>query len=270
MSNSINNNINRILIVGVIVLIIVIYNLTPLFNLNNNNIHSNNNKINKNNHMQNNRYTAVLFGDSITQQGYSVAQHGYNNNIFLLLLSISYYLLLYYLLLLLYRWVSLLSEYWTRKVDIINRGYSGYNTKLGINIIKDVVLILKPNLIVLFFGANDACVENTLHHVPLNEFYDNLNKMIYLIKEELPTTTIILITPPPIYEPALELSNKNKNKEIIKDRNLLNTKKYVNEVKKLGILHKLTVVDAFNALKGNEPNDERKNYFIDGLHLNAL
>jgi lysophospholipase L1-like esterase len=33
-------------------------------------------------------------------------------------------------------WVASLSNYWTRKVDVINRGFSGYNSKMGMYIKK--------------------------------------------------------------------------------------------------------------------------------------
>ena len=73
--------------------------------------------------MQNNRPFAVVFGDSITQQGFILEQSG---------------------------WVCQLADYWTRKVDVINRGYSGYNTRLGLAMIREVVIPLRPAFVTVF------------------------------------------------------------------------------------------------------------------------
>lgn len=53
--------------------------------------------------LKNSRKRAVLFGDSITQQGYGIdGEEG---------------------------WVAMLSDWWSRKVDVFNRGFSGYNSR---------------------------------------------------------------------------------------------------------------------------------------------
>lgn len=59
------------------------------------------------------------------------------------------------------RWTGRLANYWTRKVDVINRGYSGYNTVLGLNILEEMVLPLNPAFITIFFGANDASIKES-------------------------------------------------------------------------------------------------------------
>jgi lysophospholipase L1-like esterase len=50
------------------------------------------------------RKKVVFFGDSITQ-------HGFNNKI--------------------NGWVSSMANWWTRRVDVLNRGFSGYNSAWG-------------------------------------------------------------------------------------------------------------------------------------------
>ena len=170
--------------------------------------------------------------------------------------------------LLLFRWVVQLADYWTRKVDVINRGYSGYNTRLGLNMVREVVLPLKPAFVTIFFGANDASVEATPHHVPLEEFASNLEKMVKIIQDELPDTTLLLITPPPVYEPLLETMNRKKGKAIVQDRFLATTRQYAQEVKRLGEVYGLTVLDIFAEMGGEEESDARKEYLLDGLHLN--
>jgi len=71
-----------------------------------------------------------------------------------------------------------MSDWWTRKVDILNRGFSGYNSRWGLSMFKEVVMNERPDLVVLFFGANDSIDEKVLQHVPLDEFQSNLNKIV--------------------------------------------------------------------------------------------
>lgn len=75
--------------------------------------------------------TAVLFGDSITQEGSDPAMQG---------------------------WVSALTAYWVRRVDVVNRGFGGYTSRWGLQLFDSVVLARRPEVIFLFFGANDAVV----------------------------------------------------------------------------------------------------------------
>jgi isoamyl acetate esterase len=191
-----------------------------------------------------NRPIAVVFGDSITQQGFSAEKSG---------------------------WVSLLADYWTRKVDVINRGYSGYNSRLGLQMVRDVVSPLQPAFVTVFFGANDACFEGTLHHVSLENFISNMQGIVSTLKSELSSATIILITPPPVYEPLLGEMNRQKGKPMIFDRSNANTMKYAEAVKDIGMEHGLVVVDLFTVLHGHESANEntRREFLSDGLHLNA-
>lgn len=196
-----------------------------------------------------NRPIAVTFGDSITQQGFIVEKSG---------------------------WVSMLADYWTRKVDVINRGYSGYNTRLGLRMVRDVVIPLNPAFVTVFFGANDACIEGTLHHVPLQEYISNMDAIVTILKQELPSSTIILITPPPVDETTLIEMNRQKGKSILKDRNQENTRRYVDAVKDLGQKYGLSVIDLFSVLHGNidvnaaadSSVEMPKDFLSDGLHLN--
>ena len=125
------------------------------------------------------RPAIVLFGDSITQQGF-----GWDGGT---------------------GWVSLLSSAYSRRADVLNRGYSGYNTRHGVDLLsrvfgpqqfpipesidrnskrmnddgnnqKDVLFVT------IFFGANDAALQGELQHVPLDEYGDNLSKMISYIR----------------------------------------------------------------------------------------
>lgn len=68
-------------------------------------------------------------------------------------------------------------------MDIINRGFSGYNSRWGLSIIDEVVIKCNPQLVAIFFGANDAVVEEGVTFVPLSEFSDNIEKMVLIIRQ---------------------------------------------------------------------------------------
>ena len=77
---------------------------------------------------------------------------------------------------------------------------------------------------------------------------------------------IVLITPPPVDEVALNEYNAKKGKTIVSDRNNENTFKYVLVVKDLAKKYNLPFVDLWNLLKGD--TTERGKFLSDGLHLN--
>jgi len=127
----------------------------------------------------------VLFGDSITQFSFSLVDEG---------------------------WGLLLSESYSRKVDIINRGYSGYNTRWALHLLPQIFnenSFPSVKLITIWFGANDASLvtKNARQHVPLDEYEENLVKIVNHLSQLKSTTNsghpfIILVTPPPIDEKA--------------------------------------------------------------------
>lgn len=112
------------------------------------------------------RLTIVGVGDSITQQG--TAQEG---------------------------WMTLLAHHYTRRADVINRGYSGYNSR-------DMALLLRkhmhasvrawpydplsmhdhssPVFVTLFLGANDASLPGSrsgAQHVPIDAYVKHMTEV---------------------------------------------------------------------------------------------
>jgi len=72
----------------------------------------------------------VLFGDSITQKAFSTGG-----------------------------WASVLADTWQRRVDVINRGYSGYNSRFATHLLNHIFPPSTPvQLVTVFFGANDAAL----------------------------------------------------------------------------------------------------------------
>lgn len=108
------------------------------------------------------RKRVVFFGDSITE-GYP-----FDRNIS--------------------SWTSVLINWWTRRADTFNRGFSGYNSDLALMILQDTVLSVKPDLVLIFFGANDAAVPSgiclvTRYNVEIIStfyFFLHMNYQIYM------------------------------------------------------------------------------------------
>ena len=105
-------------------------------------------------------------------------------------------------------WVALLArDYaWTRRADVINRGFGGYNTRM---VCEDIAAILpaaedKSSVIAVTvgLGANDHIRPEHPLHVPVAEFESNLTDILAVLGEELPNASKLLVTPPPADERA--------------------------------------------------------------------
>ncbi|CAI5955861.1 unnamed protein product, partial [Closterium sp. NIES-64] len=106
------------------------------------------------------------------------------------------------------------------QVDVVLRGYSGYNTRwalfllpklfpkvriLKVRILKGDTSIPPPALVTVFFGANDAALPGRTsgkQHVPIPEFKENLRVIVTHLQSLGPNVRVVLITPPPVDEPG--------------------------------------------------------------------
>ncbi|CAN6683454.1 unnamed protein product [Malus baccata var. baccata] len=108
-------------------------------------------------------------------------------------------------------WGASLAHHFSRTVDVVLRGYSGYNTRWALKVLERVFPgggveggeEEPPLAVTVFFGANDACLPDrcsAFQHVPLDEYKQNLLSIVSFLKKRWPSTHILLITPPPIDE----------------------------------------------------------------------
>lgn len=102
-------------------------------------------------------------------------------------------------------WANLLAQRYVRRADVVNRGFSGYNTRWALCIADDVLDVLRrahrPQVVVLFFGANDASLAdaNMRQHVPLDEYRANLDSLIAAARKAAPEALIAVLGPPPVH-----------------------------------------------------------------------
>ncbi|KAF7338427.1 GDSL Lipase/Acylhydrolase [Mycena venus] len=195
----------------------------------------------------------MLFGDSITQAGWAEDAFG-----------------------------ARLANVYSRKLDVLNRGLSGYTTDWAIPVLEQCLAtqqaqqhLPKVRLFVVWFGANDACIKPSPQHVPLPKFIENIKYMANLVQSAesayySPSTKIILITPPPIntHQRAADLASRDP--PLALDRLFETTRQYAEGVKEAAAALKVAVVDVWTALwnAAGENEEALSRYMSDGLHLN--
>ncbi|GAB4816964.1 hypothetical protein N2152v2_004010 [Parachlorella kessleri] len=185
----------------------------------------------------------LLFGDSITQRSF---QYG--------------------------GWGAHLANAYQRKVDVLNRGYSGYNSRWALQLLDRVLPEEKAGEILLatvFFGANDAALAertSARQHVPLLEYRQNL-RLIVLRLQRLRVQAIVLITPPPISEPdrVIHVEKQYGVKLDQPERTNAVTGQYAKACIELGQELGLPVLDLWSALQAEE--GWQRGLLEDGLHL---
>lgn len=120
------------------------------------------------------RKRVLLLGDSITQQSFSLEHGG---------------------------WGAGLADWYSRRADVVNRGFSGYNSRWVLDILSELLSSLEPASVLMctiFFGANDAVMPEGTQHVPLEEFVLNLSAMVAMLRAHAPQCVVVLIAPPTV------------------------------------------------------------------------
>jgi lysophospholipase L1-like esterase len=122
------------------------------------------------------RPSIILFGDSITQSGFSGGGGSSAPSA---------------------GWVSLLSSAYARRADVLNRGFSGYNTRHALEVLSSVFVSSDTSvqrnangddrvlMVTVFFGANDASLPGDrehCQHVPIDEYEHNMRKIVKTIR----------------------------------------------------------------------------------------
>ncbi|KAI0118670.1 SGNH hydrolase [Nemania sp. FL0031] len=94
-----------------------------------------------------------------------------------------------------------------RGLDVINRGLSGYNTKNALELLPQIFLPPSPSnprieYLLILLGANDAClsIPTSSQGVPIEEYEENLKKIINHKHIQAHKPKILLVTPPPLDE----------------------------------------------------------------------
>ena len=200
-----------------------------------------------------NRPLILLVGDSLTQHGSQMSIRG---------------------------WVSQLVEWYEGKADVINRGFSGYTSRVILPIVKNLLqsaraqwggtttvdnptFSAQENLVVLCIGANDAALPESAQHVPLEEYEQNVRACVHEFKSWNGFQTI-LIPPPPLIQAKWDNRCINFGQKS-GFRALDTTREYANVIAKIAAEEKVHFVDLWQheSLWINESEQ----LLSDGLHL---
>ncbi|KAF9452289.1 SGNH hydrolase [Macrolepiota fuliginosa MF-IS2] len=176
-----------------------------------------------------------------------------------------------------------LSHVYARRLDVVNRGFSGYNTEWGLPVFEQCIAKREDKgapriqLLTIWFGANDACIHPSPQHIPLERFKDNIRKMVQMVKSPdseyySPWTRVILLTPPPVNTHQRLADLQSRNPPLALDRLFDTTKLYAQVVQEIGEQEGVAVVDVWTLLWDASGRDEASlnQYLIDGLHLNGV
>eukprot|EP01080_Neovahlkampfia_damariscottae_P002040 gene2040-1547_t len=148
-------------------------------------------------------------------------------------------------------WCQRLIEKYGVKVDILNRGYSGYNTEMLLPLVDEILEpFSKANLVTVLMGSNDSA--EGAQNVSVDKFYSNLTKIIQVVKKQCPKAHIILISPPPVDE------------EREKYRKVDTLQKYMEMVKKISEEEKVFFLNFWETV---QMQFKWEDFLEDGLHL---
>jgi len=184
---------------------------------------------------------------------------------------------------------AVLAEHCQRRLDVVNRGLSGYNTANALVILGD--LIPSPSstkidyLKLILFGANDACLPDSLtgQHVPLDQYRENLRSILNHPSIAAHNPTTFLVTPPPVNEVHLKEHDLKKGHGAL-TRHQKVTQRYAEAVCEIAAEYEdrnVILVDLWKALmlarlsltsNHEAPREERddeglRKLLVDGLHL---
>lgn len=173
-------------------------------------------------------------------------------------------------------WGAFIADRYQRRADVINRGFSGYNTNWFLRYADtntgkaDLFGHEGVKLVTIFFGANDAsdAVHNKRQHVPLDDFKNNIRQIIALAKTNFgPEVSIILMTPPPVCSEGRLRFQKERYKEKatgILERTLELSGQYAKAVADISRELNLPLLDLWSSM---QTVSSWPTLLSDGLHL---
>ncbi|OAV89459.1 hypothetical protein PTTG_06190 [Puccinia triticina 1-1 BBBD Race 1] len=202
----------------------------------------------------------VMFGDSITQFAWQAGGTG-----------------------------AELANYYQRRLDVVNRGFSGYNTAWALHVAKKIFpaqsagsnSFPRKRIVTIWFGANDAVIPPKPQTVTPEQFVENMVKLIEMIQARASPTgshqdgsqlLVVLITPPPI-SVALRAANLASRfpdwRPENMDRDPARTRLFAELVCQVAQQKGLPVIDTWTAITkaADESQGGLSTFLVDGLHL---
>ncbi|KAH8795418.1 GDSL Lipase/Acylhydrolase family protein-like protein [Hyaloscypha finlandica] len=182
-----------------------------------------------------------------------------------------------------------LASAYSRRFDVMNRGFSGYNTDHALKVVHNILPQAHPQqvavrFLVIWFGANDAN-KNPIQaqYVPPDRFKKNLLEIINHPVVTVHSPNIILITPPP-FEETMLVELQEEWGVPPPTRKAMDAQEYAELVKEVGKEAGVPVLDVWSAFmekagwKAGDPlpipgtlelgkSKELEELSYDGLHV---
>lgn len=174
-------------------------------------------------------------------------------------------------------WGASLADYYSRKADVLVRGYTGWNTRRAVAVLqrffpKDHPS--QPALVVVFFGSNDSAFplpSGMGQNVPIAEYKANLRQICAHIKDLSDTSRVVLITPSPVFDEARRAYARRKWGSLAgnyPDRTNQRAQEYAEACIEVAKEMDVGVVDLWNAIQRTK--DWETECLSDGFHLSPV
>ncbi|WMV52209.1 hypothetical protein MTR67_045594 [Solanum verrucosum] len=162
-------------------------------------------------------------------------------------------------------WGAALTGFYARKADIFVRGYGGWTSRNALQVLSKVFPQkdkIQPSLVILYFGGNDSTDPDIPNspNVPIDEYVENMRKIILHIKGLSQTTRVIMLTAPAVNEKQI-IDFYGSNLGRTNERGRIYSEAGIKLAQELGLKY----IDFWSALQ--EPSDWMDTVFWDGLHL---
>ena len=101
-------------------------------------------------------------------------------------------------------WGTKIADQFQRRLDVLNRGFSGYNTAWIECVLPQILPSTLPlDAVTVLLGTNDSGMKevNPEQHIPLEAFESNLRGICeLLLNAGVPREGLLLVSPPPLCE----------------------------------------------------------------------
>ncbi|XP_054785201.1 GDSL esterase/lipase WDL1-like [Prosopis cineraria] len=168
-------------------------------------------------------------------------------------------------------WGSILAHLYSRRADIVLRGYSGWNSRRALEVLSQVFPKeggVQPAMIIVYFGGNDSMLPHPSGlgpHVPLDEYIHNMRTIALHLQSLSEKTRLIFLTSPPINEAQIQ---KSLSGVLGLTRTNESCRRYSEACLKLCQEMNIKAIDLWNALQ--QRDDWLDVCFTDGIHLSSV
>lgn len=171
-----------------------------------------------------------------------------------------------------------LQAHYVRKLDIIDRGFGGYNSEHARVILPQILEAETQTkgkadikLMTIFFGTNDAV--DGFQHVTLEKYLSNME---IVIKDALKEQINLIVIGPGLHDTDLLLQQPDRNEKIVSNARY---KKYSDGLKELCETFKVPFLDTWHLFQVesgyteqeilDEKFDTLSKFLTDGIHYTA-